>query len=68
MINQYATSVTARTTVGLLGHLQMFCFEKTLRTGAGTATVSVGYENNLYHVFKCIERKGKPYITEFDQL
>jgi hypothetical protein len=47
------------------GKLQLFCLEKTMRTGTGTATVNVGYEHNQYHTLGVRENKNaKGYIME----
>lgn len=46
------------------GKVQAFCFEKTLRTGTGTAVVKIGYEHNLYTEFELIRKSPKPFIME----
>jgi hypothetical protein len=46
------------------GKMQAFCFEKTLRTGTGTAVVKIGYEHNLYTEFELVRKGVKPFIME----
>jgi hypothetical protein len=49
-----------------MGKCLMFGFEKAMRTGTGTAPITLGYMINQYHTFKCIAKKKKPYIMECD--
>lgn len=46
------------------GKTQLFCFQKTMRTGTGTAAVTIGYEHVQYHSFAVRRRPNRPYMME----
>lgn len=58
----YAGSGTADLDLPSMGKMHLYAFQKRMRTGTGTAPVTVGYQHDMYMEFQCIQKKRQPFI------
>ena len=50
------------------GSLQMFCFQKRMRTGTGTSVVTVGYQHEVFVKLALLQSRPLNFIREFNSV